>query len=406
VTRSRKAAIARTMTKRGPRPRYQALVDAGELAPDPAQEDAVDRLQALAAALTRRRAGPLAGLFGSRPAPPRGLYLWGGVGRGKTLLMDLFFNNTAYAAKRRAHFHEFMVDIHERIAAWRAAPAAERRRHGAWSRKAPDDPIPLVAHDIAAAARLLCFDELQVTDIADAMLLGRLFSALFDHGVIVVATSNRPPDHLYRNGVNRQLFTPFIDMLKERLDILELAAARDYRLEKLEGAPVYYTPLGPDADAAMDAAWARMICGARERRETFAVKGRTLTVSRAARGAARFDFAELCARPLGAEDYLALTRHYGAFFIDRIPQMGPESRNEAKRFVTLVDTLYDARAKLVCSAETEPEALYRTGDGAFEFERTASRLREMRGTAYLAAAPHADSRAENGEPRPGGDAGG
>ena len=328
------------------------------------------------------------GLFAHRPPPPRGVYLWGGVGRGKTLLMDLFFNNTPHPAKRRAHFHEFMLDIHERIAAWRAAPDGARRRHKAWSRKAPDDPIPLVAHDVAAGARLLCFDEFQVTDIADAMILGRLFSALFEHGIIVVATSNRPPDDLYKDGINRQLFLPFIELFKERLDVFEIASARDYRLEKLEGAPVYHSPLGPEADAAMDKAWTRMICGARERRERLTVKGRPLTVRRAARDAARFHFDELCARPLGAADYLALARRYGAFFIDRIPQMGPESRNEAKRFVTLLDALYDARAKLVCSAAAEPEALYPAGDGAFEFERTASRLREMRGAAYLAAAPH------------------
>lgn len=380
------------MKKRGPRPRYQTLVDAGALTRDPAQEDAVDRLQALAEAVMGRQKGFLpGGLFARRRPPPRGVYLWGGVGRGKTLLMDLFFNNTAHAAKRRAHFHEFMLDAHERIADWRAAPERQRRRHKAWSRKNPDDPIPLVAHDIAEQAKLLCFDEFQVTDIADAMILGRLFSALFDNGVVIVATSNRPPDDLYKDGINRQLFLPFIDMLKDRLDVMELVAARDYRLEKLEGAPVYYTPLGPDADAAMDAAWTRMICGARERRETLEVKGRKLTVERAARGAARFHFDALCKRPLGAADYLAIVRHYGAVYIDRIPQMGPESRDEAKRFVTLIDALYDNRIKLVCSAAAEPEDLYPAGDGAFEFERTASRLREMRGGAYLAAGPVHDA---------------
>ena len=370
------------MTK-GPRQRYQALVDAGALDHDPAQEDAVDRLQALCDALMQ----PQRRLFrrNHNAADASGLYLWGGVGRGKTLLMDLFFNNIALRAKRRAHFHEFMLDAHERIADWRAADDKERRRHKAWSRKNPDDPIPLVAHDLAKEAKLLCFDEFQVTDIADAMILGRLFSALFEHGVAMVVTSNRPPDDLYKDGLNRQLFLPFIDLLKERLDVVELCSARDYRLEKLEGAPVYYTPLGPEADAAMDAAWARMMSGARERRDAIEVKGRTMTAPRTGRGAARFDFDALCNRPLGAADYLALVRRYGALFIDRIPVMGPQNRNEAKRFVTLIDAIYDSRAKLVCSAAAEPEALYPEGDGAFEFQRTASRLMEMRSQSYLAA---------------------
>lgn len=368
------------MGKKGPLQRYQTLVDASALEHDPAQEQAVDLLQALADALKSRQGG----FFGKRP-PPKGVYLWGGVGRGKTLLMDIFFNNTDHAAKRRAHFHEFMLDAHERIAVWRAADDKSRRRHKAWSRKSPDDPIPLVAYDIAQDSRLLCFDEFQVTDIADAMILGRLFSALFENGVTIVATSNRPPDDLYKDGINRQLFLPFIELLKDRLNIFELCSARDYRLEKLEGAPVYYTPLGAQADAAMDAAWSRMMSGARERRETIEVQGRTLIAERTARGAARFSFDELCKRPLGAADYLALVRRYGAFFLDNIPQMGPESRNEAKRFVTLIDAIYDSRAKLVCSAAVDPEDLYPHGDGAFEFERTASRLREMRSSAYLAA---------------------
>lgn len=371
------------MGKKGPRQRYQTLVDAGALEHDPAQEEAVDRLQGLADTLTQKQGW----FFGTRAPHPKGVYLWGGVGRGKTLLMDLFFNNTSHNAKRRAHFHEFMLDAHERIAAWRAADDKTRRRHKAWSRKAPDDPIPLVAYDIAEQAKLLCFDEFQVTDIADAMILGRLFTALFENRVVIVATSNRPPDDLYKDGINRQLFLPFIQLLSEQLDIVELCSARDYRLEKLEGAPVYYTPLGPEACAAMDAAWSRMISGARERREVIEVQGRKLIAERTARGAARFHFDALCKRPLGAADYLALVRRYGALYIDNIPKMGPENRNEAKRFVTLIDAIYDSRSKLICSAAAEPEDLYPQGDGAFEFERTASRLREMRGSAYLAAAP-------------------
>ena len=368
--------------KRGPRPRYDALVKAGDLDADPAQDDAVERLQDLNHDLKRYK-GP--GFFSRRKSAPKGVYLWGGVGRGKTLIMDLFFNNTAYPLKRRVHFHEFMAETHERIAAWRTADDRQKRRHKAYSRKAPDDPMPPVAYDIASKARLLCFDEFQVTDIADAMILGRLFSAMFEYGVVIVSTSNRPPDDLYLDGLNRQLFLPFIDLLKERLDIFEIQSAKDYRLAKLEVAPVYYQPLGPDADAAMDAAWMNMISGARPRREEITVKGRSVIIPRAARGAARFTFDDLFAKPLGANDYLALVRRYGAIFIDCIPVMGPSMRNEAKRFVTMIDAIYDSRAKLVCSADSEPDGLYRAGDGAFEFERTASRLMEMRSKDYLAS---------------------
>ena len=369
--------------KRGPRPRYDALVQAGALDADPAQDEAVDRLQALHLALITYGTGR--SFFGQQKEPPRGLYIWGGVGRGKTLLMDVFFNNTAYASKRRAHFHEFMADIHERIAQWRAASDQEKRRHKAYSRKAPDDPMPPVAYDIAQNAKLLCFDEFQVTDITDAMILGRLFSILFELGVVVVATSNRVPDDLYQDGLNRQLFLPFIDLLKERLDVFELSSAKDYRLAKLENAPVYYQPLDDKADAAMDAAWQRMICGAQEHSETLRIKGRDLVAPRVARGAARFEFDTLCGKPLGANDYIAIARHYDTLYLDHIPIMGPDMRNEAKRFVILIDAIYDRRVKLVCSAASEPHNLYPAGDGAFEFERTASRLMEMRSTDYLAA---------------------
>lgn len=372
------------MTK-GPRPRYHALVEEGALSPDPAQEEAADRLQTLHDALKGYR-GPKRRWFGDGDPAPKGMYLWGGVGRGKTLLMDLFFNNTTHGRKRRVHFHEFMAEIHDRIAAWRASDSTAKRRHKAYNRNAPDDPMPPVAHDVAREALLLCFDEFHVTDIADAMILGRLFTALFNEGVVMVATSNRPPDDLYKDGLNRQLFLPFIDLLKSKLSILELQSAEDYRLAKLTAAPVYYTPLGPEADAAMDAAWARMISGGHQHREVIHLRGRKLVVQCAARGAARFTFAELCEKARGADDYLALTRRYGSVFLDHIPIMGPEKRNEAKRFSTLIDMLYDARVKLVCSADGEPEMLYPEGHGAFEFERTASRLIEMRSSDYLASA--------------------
>lgn len=378
---------------RGPLARYRTLVETGALEADPAQEAAAERLQHLHEALSSR--GSLLGrLMGGGDGAARGLYLWGGVGRGKSLLMDLFFNNTGISPKRRAHFHEFMAEIHERIADFRALDERSRRKRNGVNRKAPDDPIAPVAHDIAREARLLCFDELQVSDIADASILGRLFEALFAAGVVVVATSNRHPDDLYKDGLNRQRFLPFIDMFKRKLEIVEIQAARDYRLARLAGAPVYYAPLGAVADAAMDAAWSRLICGATEREEHLDVKGRTLTIRRAARGAARFDFDELCARALGAADYIALARRYGTIFMDRIPAMEPAMRNEAKRFVTLVDAVYEARTKFVCSAAAEPEGLYLDGDGAFEFARAASRLMEMRSTDYLGAEHVAPAAAE------------
>lgn len=367
---------------RGPLKRYRALVDEGALEADPAQERAAERLQALHEALRSYRPGRK-GLF-ARPHPaPKGVYIWGAVGRGKTLLMDIFFENAAFRAKRRVHFHEFMAETHDRIARWRSMSARERRKSPDRAGGVDDDPIRPAARAIARNARLLCFDEFHVTDIADAMILCRLFEALFAEGVVIVATSNRAPDDLYRDGLNRQLFLPFIELLKERLDIVELVAARDYRLARLEGAPVYYQPLGPGADLCMDKAWARMINGAAARPCDIHVKGRAVKVPLQARGAARFDFNNLCAKPLGAGDYLAIVRRFGTLFIDHIPIMGSEMRNEAKRFVTLIDAIYDTKTKLVCSADGEPHALYPEGDGAFEFARTASRLMEMRTRDYL-----------------------
>ncbi len=369
---------------RGPLPRYKELVETGALAPDAAQEEAASHLQTLSEALVQRKRRGFS-IFSPRPAPPKGVYLWGAVGRGKSLLMDIFFNNTDVAPKRRVHFHEFMAETHDRIAAWRAADEKTKRRHKGASTVSIDDPMPPVASDIAGDAMLLCFDEFQVSDIADAMILGRLFEALFAEGVVIVATSNRHPDDLYKDGLNRQLFAPFIELLKKRLEVRRLDADRDYRLDRLAAAPVYYAPLGPAADAAMDRAWTTMIAGAREHPETLIVKGRKVVAPRTARGLARFTFAELCDAALGASDYLAIVRRYGALFIDGVPLMGPENRNEAKRFATLIDAIYESRTKLVCSAAAAPKELYRPGDGGFEFERTASRLVEMQSADYLGA---------------------
>jgi len=360
---------------------YRERIGAGGLMADPAQEAAAERLGALLDVLERPR--PF--LRMGAPERPRGIYLWGPVGRGKSMLMDLFFGALTRPRRMRRHFHDFMLDTHAFIHEWRRTPQAARRRHPAFVRDAGEDPIAPAAKRIAEEAEVLCFDELQVTSIADAMILARLFEKLFERGVVVVATSNRRPEDLYRNGVNRQLFEPFIDRIRRELDVVELRAARDYRLDRLNAAPVYHTPLGPDADARMDEAFARLSGGVRPAEGRLEVQGRTVRIPGEAGGVARFSFADLCERPLGAADYLAIARRYHTVLIDRVPLLSPERRNEAARFVTLVDALYEAKTKLVASAAGEPDALYPSGDGAFEFARTASRLHEMRSAGYLSA---------------------
>ncbi len=350
---------------------YRSRVASGALSPDPAQEAAARTLSALAARL-QGWSPKLKGMLYGRTGPGgKGVYLWGGVGRGKSMLMDMFFDIATVSRKRRAHFHEFMQETHAAIA------EARRSRSG--------DPIDKIAKRVASETWLLCFDELQVTDIADAMILGRLFEGLFGRGVVLVCTSNRPPMDLYKDGLNRQLFAPFIDMLQARCEVTELDAIRDYRLERLQAARVWHSPLTPQAEAEINAAWNQLICGENERGETLIVQGRTLHAPRTGAGAARFSFEELCARPLGAADYLALTRRFHTIVLENTPKLSIDKRNEAKRFVTLIDTLYEARTKLIISADGEPDELYPAGDGAFEFARTASRLQEMRSADYLAA---------------------
>jgi len=359
---------------------YLDRVEAGLLSEDPIQADAAARLDDLALRLANP---PKSGWF-SKPEPVTGLYLWGGVGRGKSMLMDLFFEDATPKAKRRVHFHEFMAEIQDLLDTWRKMPEGERRRSPWRVKGAGDDPIPPVAKQVAASAQLLCFDEFQVTQIADAMILARLFEQLFARGITMVATSNRKPDDLYKDGINRPLFLPFIKHLKERCDIFHLASDRDYRLDRLIAAPIWYAPLGPEADASLDEVWARLTSGAQAQHVTLTVKGRKLDVSCEAAGVARFTFQELCARPLYSRDYLTIAANFHTIILSGIPLLGPENRNEAARFVALIDALYEAKIKLVASAAAEPEALYPEGDGAFEFERTSSRLHEMRSTDYLA----------------------
>jgi cell division protein ZapE len=351
---------------------YQQRLAENEIEPDAAQAEVAARLDALETKLSvyRPKNGVLTKLFGKSAEPPRGLYIWGAVGRGKTMLMDLFFEETSFTPKRRAHFHEFMADVHDRIG---------KARHDV-----PGDPIPHVAEELAKEARLLCFDEMHVTDIADAMILGRLFEALFAAGTVVVTTSNAMPSDLYKNGLNRQLFLPFIALLEKHLEVVELSAKKDFRLDKLSGLQLYFYPADTAAKTALDTHWARLTGNHRGKPQTIEVLGRKVPVPLASMGVARFNFRDLCDTPLGANDYLHIAHAFHTILIDDIPLLTPDRRDVARRFITLVDALYDNRICLIASAEAEPSALYPKGPGADLFERTASRLTEMRSEAYLA----------------------
>ena len=368
------------------RAQYQALVDSGTIEADPAQAEVADALAALERRLATykpaRKQGLLGRLFSSgKSEPPRGLYVHGEVGRGKTMLMDLFFQNCPVEHKRRAHFHEFMAEVHERIYGYRQNIARGEIADG--------DVIVLTANAIFDEAWLLCFDEFHVTDIADAMILGRLFAKLFELGTVVVATSNVAPEDLYKGGLNRALFLPFIKHISDHMDVLRLDARTDFRLEKLAGVRMWLVPPDISAEATLDKAWTKLTGGAKCKPRDIAIKGRILHVPCSAHGVARFSFADLCEKPLAASDYLRLAHDYHTILVDRIPVMDYAERNAAKRFITLIDALYDNAVKLVASAEANPVALYLATDGieANEFKRTSSRLIEMGSESYLAL-PH------------------
>ena len=367
---------------------YDANVAAGRIERDEAQIAIVEKMTRLEQRVLEHRparnSSALAWLFASRERsqpPIKGLYVYGEVGRGKTMLMDLFFESSPVERKRRAHFHEFMLDVHERIYLIR-----QKMKAGEY---AGDDPVRLVAAELAEEAWLLCFDEFHVTDIADAMILGRLFAGLFERDVVVVATANVPPDELYKDGLNRALFVPFIAMLNARMDLVRLAARTDFRLEKLAGQPVWYVPDDARADAALDQAWRRLTGGEHGSAREITLRGRSIHVPRAFMGVARFSFHDLCEQPLAAADYLRIAREFHTIIIDHVPAMTYDNRDAAKRFIILIDTLYDMNVKLIASAATAPEALYIADEGfeAREFKRTASRLIEMRSQPYLAR-PH------------------
>jgi cell division protein ZapE len=368
------------------RAHYQALVSSGAIEPDAAQEEAAEALAGLEQRLSDykpfRKQGLLGRLFADKDEPPpRGLYIHGEVGRGKTMLMDLFFQHSSVTHKRRAHFHEFMAEVHERIYGY--------RQNISRGEIADSDVIALTAASIFDEAWLLCFDEFHVTDIADAMILGRLFKRLFELGTVVVATSDVAPEDLYKGGLNRALFLPFIAQISEHMEVLRLDARTDFRLEKLAGVKMWLVPADSAAGAALDKAWARMTGNARCKPRDISIKGRILHVPCSADGVARFSFSDLCEKPLAASDYLRLAHDYHTIMVDRIPVMDYPERNAAKRFITLIDTLYDNAVKLMASAETDPLSLYLATEGheANEFKRTSSRLIEMSSESYLAL-PH------------------
>src|SRR5436305_7133382 len=368
------------------RAHYYSLVASAAIEADPAQAEAAEAFadleQRLADYMPMRKQGLLGRLFADKDeAPPRGLYIHGEVGRGKTMLMDVFFQHSPVEHKRRAHFHEFMAEVHERIYGFRQNIARGEIADG--------DVIALTAEWIFDQAWLLCFDEFHVTDIADAMILGRLFAKLFELGTVVVATSNVAPEDLYKDGLNRALFVPFIAQISAHMDVLRLEARADFRLEKLAGVKMWLVPADAHADAALDQAWAKMTGNAACKPRDISIKGRVLHVPCSAQGVARFSFTDLCEKPLAASDYLRLARDYHTILVDRIPVMDYAERNAAKRFIALIDTLYDNAVKVMASAEADPLSLYIATEGheVNEFKRTSSRLIEMSSESYLAL-PH------------------
>jgi len=376
-----------TTVNKGPAANLAARRAAGEVHADPVQERVVQKLQSIYERFVAMadHPAPKPGLFARLglkqaappPAGPRGLYIWGPVGRGKSMLMDLFFADAPMQKKRRVHFHEFMLEVQDRL---------HRRREELSAKGAPPeaDTIVPIARQIASETRLLCFDEFQVTNIADAMILARLFEVLFDEGLTVIATSNRKPDDLYKDGLQRERFVPFIELVKQRLDVMELGGDHDYRLDRLRNFDVYLTPLGAWANAKLDEAFRALSGGADGEPRVLRTQGRDVEIPRAAPGVAMADFLDWCAKPMGAADFISIATNFHTVIVAGIPRLGPDSRDKAARFVTMIDEFYERKVKFVCSAAAAPSGLYPDGDGAFEFQRTVSRLMEMQSPEYLA----------------------
>ncbi|MBT4891245.1 MAG: cell division protein ZapE [Rhodospirillales bacterium] len=366
---------------------YNALINKGTIQPDPAQQIAMDRLQSLheeleGYSLQMGQTGwrSRLNLRGRKKERPKGLYLWGDVGRGKSMLMELFYTNSNVDERKHIHFHAFMQEVHRRVHSYREAQKAGQV-------SAQKDPLQGLARIIVDQAWLLCFDEFHVTDITDAMILGRLFESLINEGVVIVATSNRPPHDLYKDGLQRELFLPFIDLIEDKMDVLELTSPTDYRLERIRAMDTFITPNGAEANAKLEKCFQELSIGAEPEPINLFVQGREIEFPKTAEGVAMTNFTTLCDQPLGPADYLAIAARFHTVILMDIPRMGPENRDVAKRFLTLVETLYEAKVNFICSAEAPAEKLYPEGDGSFEFERTVSRLMEMQSPDYIAL-PH------------------